>query len=169
MRKALLGALSLAACAVVLVAICSTASASLVQFQGTWRNTDPNTSGVTALDIRVLGSNMTVAAWGRCHPSDCSWGRVDTNAYGPNVSSDLYATADALSARFRTSFSETMVIVRPGGVDRVVAQVFTRFIDNSGRTPYMGVYTFYRVAGLSSPALPSRSIGAGLNLAAKPQ
>ncbi|HYM68388.1 MAG TPA: hypothetical protein VEZ44_02225 [bacterium] len=169
MRKAFLGVVSLAACAVVLVGICSTASASLGQFQGTWRNTDPNTGGVTALDIRVLGSNMTLAAWGRCHPSDCDWGRVDTNAYGPNVSSNLYATADALSARFRTSFSETMVIVRPGGVDRVVAQVFTRFTDNSGRTPYMSVYTFYRVAGLSSPALPSRSIGAGLNLAAKPQ
>lgn len=169
MRKALVGVVSLAACAVVLAAICSTASASLGQFQGTWRNTDPNTSGVTALDIRVLGSNMTLAAWGRCHPTDCDWGRVDTNAYGPNVSSNLYATADALSARFRTSFSETMVIVRSGGTDRVVAQVFTRFTDNSGRTPYMGVYTFYRVAGLSSPALPSRSVGTGLNLAAKSQ
>jgi hypothetical protein len=49
------------------------------------------------------------------------------------------------------------MVIRAAGEDRLVAQVFTRFTDNSGRTNYTGVYTFVRgsVTGQSGPAAPT--------------
>jgi hypothetical protein len=47
--------------------------ASIDQFAGSWNNVDPNTSGITKLEIVVSGTSAQVHAWGKCHPSDCDW------------------------------------------------------------------------------------------------
>src|SRR6187431_832738 len=64
---------------------------------GTWVNSDPNTNGVTKVVIEmvcestpkiVCNGNICsisysvtphyyVKVWGKCHPSDCYWGRVE--------------------------------------------------------------------------------------------
>jgi hypothetical protein len=158
MRKMILG---LTVFSILVLAMAFTASAHIDQFPGRWTNVDPNTRGVTTLDIQVRGTNVTVQAWGKCHPTDCDWGRVKAYAYAPSVESDLVNTAQALSAIFKTGFSETLMIIRPAGRDRLEAEVLTRFTDNSGRSNYRAVYTFVRGGGgLSTPKQLSPANGA---------
>jgi len=130
--------------ALTVLAVSATAAASLDQFAGQWRNSDPNTSGITRLDIRVTGTNVTVQVWGKCHPEDCDWGRVSATAYGPSVSADLQSSAQSLAAAFRTSFSQTLMILDAAPANRLRAQVLTRFTDNSGRKNYRELYSFVR-------------------------
>jgi len=134
------------------VVMTATAFASLSQFSGNWKNIDPNTGGITTLNIIVSGKNVQLEAWGKCHPTDCYWGKVVAYAYAPNVSSDLVTTANTLSAIFNTNFSQTIMIIYPQMVNRIEAKVLTHFTDNSNRTDYTNVYTFTRTV---SPILPA--------------
>lgn len=126
------------------------AVASISQFVGNWKNTDANTSGVTRLEINANGAQMTLHAWGKCHPQDCDWGEVQATPFAPNVSSDIVQTANALSATFNTSFSQTVVIVRPSG-NNLRAEFFTHFTDQSKRSDYNMVYTFARAQNQQPP------------------
>ena len=142
----------------------STVFASLSQFSGRWKNIDPNTGGITTLNIIVSGTNVTLEVWGKCHPTDCYWGKVVANAYGPDVSSDLVTTAKALSAVFKTNFNETIVIIHPLR-NRLKAEVFTHFTDGSKRTDYTNVYIFERskISMLSAPIQVSPKKGTVFN------
>lgn len=127
----------------LLLAVPTTAFAQLSAFQGNWRNIDPATQGVTRLQIDT-SPNVTVHAWGQCSPSDCDWGTVGGFAYGPNASSNLNTSARAITALFTTSFSQNIVVIRPAAGGRLQADVYDRFTDASGRTAYVGSYTFDR-------------------------
>ncbi len=118
--------------------------AALNQLTGNWKNTDPNTKGLTALLITGSGEALRVRAWGKCHPQDCDWGEVDAFAYAPDVSSPVESQARAVSALFTTSFSQTQLIVVPAGNNMVRAEVYTRFTDGSNRSHYTATYTFRR-------------------------
>jgi len=123
----------------------SGASAQLDRFSGYWKNIDPYTGGVTTLEIGVSGTDVSVHAWGSCVPTDCDWGEAyPSYAYGPSVSSDLISEALAISAVWTTSFSETLMIVRPAEKERLQADIYTRFTDGSGRTAYTQSYIFER-------------------------
>lgn len=142
MRKLILGLFF--TCLVLTVQ--STASAQLSQFQGNWRNVDPATGGITRLQI-AASPNVRVRAWGQCQPSDCDMGTVDGFAYGPNVGSNLNTSARAVSAIFRSSFNESIFIIRPVRGGRLQADVYDRFTDGSGRTAYTSTYFFARQSG----------------------
>ena len=122
------------------------ASAQLIRFQGNWRNTDPATRGITRIQIDT-SPTVRVRAWGQCTPTDCDMGTVEGFAYGPNVSSNLNASAQAITAIFRTGFSEMIFIIRPISGGRLQADVYDRFTDTSGRTAYVNSYTFARQGG----------------------
>jgi hypothetical protein len=147
MRKFALGLVA----SVFALMMVTKASADLDQFAGRWKNTDPNTRGVTTLDIGVSQTNVTVQAWGKCHPKDCDWGRVQGFAYGPSVSANLAQTAQVISAVFQTAFSQTLMVIRSLGKTRLQAEVLTRFTDQSGRTNYRGLYTFRQAAEVRAP------------------
>jgi len=138
----------------------SALQAGIDRFLGSWRNVDPHTRGITKLEIRRAGDHLRIRAWGKCHPTDCDWGWSRGYAYGPDVSSDLFSSAQAVLVRFRTSFSDTVVILKPAGANRLRAEVFTRFTDTSGRTNYRKVYTFSRAARLPAPQQISPPDGA---------
>jgi hypothetical protein len=144
MRKTILG---LAALFLMLTAQ-SIAFAQINQFEGDWENVDPNTSGVTKLNIReftLFGIQIvTLRAWGQCHPTDCDWGTVGATPYGPNVSANINATARALTATFNPGFAVKIMVVRPLRGGRLQADVYTRFTDGSGRTNYNATYIFKR-------------------------
>jgi|APFre7841882724_1041349.scaffolds.fasta_scaffold10175_1 hypothetical protein len=123
--------------------IVTTAFASLTQFAGEWENVNPDTRGVTALKITVTGTDVKVHAWGQCHPTDCDWGNMQAYAYGPNVSSNLAATAMAVSVVHKESFAERLMILRSSGT-QLQAATYTRFTDRSGRTNYADVEMFKR-------------------------
>lgn len=124
----------------------STASAQLSQFQGNWTNTEPATRGITRLQISI-GAPVRVHAWGQCHPTDCDKGAVDGFAYGPTASSVLSTSAQAISAIFRSGFSEDIFVITPSRGGRLQADVYTRFTDSSGRTAYSATYFFARRRG----------------------
>lgn len=135
----------------------STAFAQLNQFPGRWKNVNPTTDGITALDIRLTSASLRVRAWGQCHPNDCDWGEVSAFAYSPGINESLNHAAKAISAVFSTSFSETLLIIEPAPANHLRAEVFTRFTDNSGRMNFKSAYTF--ATGLPAPKLISPNSG----------
>lgn len=133
-----------AALAILFLMCHSLSFAALNQYTGNWKNTDPNTSGITTLFITGNANALKVRAWGKCQPKDCDWGTVSAYAYAPNVSLPVELNAQALSAIYTTGFSQTLLIVTATGNDIIQAKVFTRFTDNSNRNNYTATYTLKR-------------------------
>jgi hypothetical protein len=117
-------------------------SASLGQFTGKWENTDAKTRGLIRLEINAAGDKVKVHAYGSCEPSPCDLGEAEGVAYAPSVESDVAATAKAITVSY--AGGEMMMVIRPVGGDRLQAETFTRFTDNSGRAAYTAVDTFAR-------------------------
>jgi len=128
--------------ALFLLTLCSTAFAQINQFDGNWVNVDSATSGVTKLKIDVSGTAVKLQVFGKCHPTDCDWGKVDAYAYAPNVSSNLVTSARSLTAVYDHGFSTKIVVITPLRGLRLQADVYTRFTDSSGRTNYDATYIF---------------------------
>ncbi|HHE07779.1 MAG TPA: hypothetical protein ENL01_02555 [Chlorobaculum parvum] len=131
--------------------------AAINQFTGHWKNINSNTRGITTLDITGNANALKMHAWGKCHPNDCDWGEVKAYAYAPSVSSPMEQNARAVSAVYNTGFSQTLVIVKALGNNKIRAEVFTRFTDNSNRSNYTAIYTFRRqlqVAPLTPMPIP---------------
>jgi hypothetical protein len=133
------------------LAIVTTASANLAQFVGKWKNTNPNTKGLTTLSITLSGTQVMVHAWGQCTPTDCDWGNMPGFAYAPNVSSNLQATAEAISVVHKESFAERLLIIRHPAGNHLRVETYTRFTDGSGRTNYVDAEMFAPAAALSAP------------------
>lgn len=125
-----------------------TANAQTSQFEGNWENVNANTSGVTKLNIRKISlfgvDIITLRAFGQCVPTDCDWGTVVATAYAPSVAANLENTARALTAVYNPGFAVKTVVIRPLGGERLQADIYTRFTDNSGRTNYNATYIFKR-------------------------
>lgn len=45
-------------------------------FVGEWCNTDPDTRGITRVNITYHNESLKVHMWGRCHPIECDWGEA---------------------------------------------------------------------------------------------
>jgi len=132
--------------AVLLLLLTATGGlASVNQFAGTWNNVDPNTGGITKLEIATMGASAKVHAWGSCHPTDCDWGTVQAQAFAPDVSTDVASSADTLIAIYDSGFSKTTLVIKPAG-NRLSVDAYDRFTDNSGRSNYMSSYTFQKQA-----------------------
>jgi len=129
---------------ILLLSLSSNSSASLHRFSSKWINSNPNTRGVTALDIDVSGSRVTVQAWGKCHPRDCDWGRVEGDAYAPDASSNLVESAQLISAVFRSGLGKRLLIIRRGDRNQLNVEVLAQFGDRSGRPNYFTTETFSR-------------------------
>jgi hypothetical protein len=135
----------------LLLLTASSCLASIDQFSGSWNNVDPNTSGITRLEIAASGSSAQVHAWGRCHPSDCDWGTVQAQAFASSVSSDLAGEADRLIAVFDAGFSETTLVIKLSG-NALIVESYDRFKDSSGRSNYQSIYKFQKAQVPSEPA-----------------
>jgi hypothetical protein len=118
--------------------------ADVNQFAGKWKNVDPNTRGLSALQIDIKGQRVGIQAWGRCHPSDCAWGYAEGTAYGPAVEANLAESAQAISTIYLTSFSQMILIIRPVDGGKIRVELVTKFTDQSGRANTRRVDTFSR-------------------------
>ncbi len=132
--------------------------ASINQFTGTWVNTDPDTRGITKLEIKKQGSSVRLHAWGQCHPEDCDWGEVPAFLYAHSVSANMMQTGKVISANFKTGFNQTLVIVKPTGKNRITAETFTRFTDGSNRSNYTSSQTFRRMLQLTPIPIPPQPL-----------
>lgn len=128
--------------------------------KGNWVNTDPNTGGVTRVNI---GDNK-VQMWGQCHPTDCDWGSQNIRRYENRAQADR----PMLTARFDGSINR-LTVMRMLSNNKLQVEVFTDFAD--GRSDYYSVQTFNRsmilvpppVIHLTAPILVSPNEGAVFN------
>lgn len=139
------------AAALLLLLTASCALAGIDQFAGSWTNMDPNTAGITRLDITVMGTSAQAQAWGKCHPTDCDWGTVQAQAFASGVSSDIISGANTLIAVFDSGFSETTLVIKPAG-NKLNVDSYNRFMDSSGRSNYLASYTLQKTAAPGSAA-----------------
>lgn len=130
-----------------LLAGTSQASADTSRFEGHW--IDPQTRGITSLEIRSEGGGLLMHAFGRCHPHDCDWGEVAVRTYAPGVDPKYKDTVDVLSAEYVTEASRTLLFVYPADGDRLRVEVFYVFTDSSGRLPCHQVQMLARLAAAS--------------------
>lgn len=115
---------------------------------GTWVNSDPNTNGVTKVIIEMVCEDTPVyncsgnicsvtytvtphyyvKVWGKCHPTDCYWGRVEGRRTSANWQYFFYnqsfATRDVWAQIWSGSDAWLRVIID------------THFTDSSGRADY---------------------------------
>jgi hypothetical protein len=104
---------------------------------GTWVNTDRNTRGITRIVITESGNQYEVNAFGRCHPTDCDWGKSVMTTYGDNVSDPTHKVG---TAQFNPGFAQTLLSIRQQG-NQISVDGFTNFTDGSGRQNYHDRYT----------------------------
>ncbi|MBC8427219.1 MAG: LemA family protein [Deltaproteobacteria bacterium] len=120
--------------------------AGLECFAGTWKNSDPETGGLTTITINVKGRNIGVHVWGKCQPRDCDWGTVKARSYElGNPFSKIQA--DTITAVFSWSWSETLMVIKQLDANHLVIQSYTHFTDDSGRRDYVDREEFRRSAG----------------------
>jgi hypothetical protein len=122
-------------------------SANINQFAGKWVNEDPNTGGLSSLQIEVRGRRLRIQAWGKCHPTDCAWGYAQGTVHAASVGANPIESAEAATTLYITSFSQTIMVIRPVEGDRIRVELFTKFTDESGRADYVTTDTFRRIEG----------------------
>ncbi len=125
---------------------CAHTYAGIQKFAGTWINTDSDTRGVVKLKITGTGRQVFMQAWGKCHPKNCDWGQVTASPYANSINQDMIRQGNTLTGIFNSSFSQTIVIVRLIATDRLRADLFTRFTDNSSRNNYHVIYQMKKAA-----------------------
>ena len=106
------------------------------QFVGAWRNQNPQTDGVTCVDISNRLGQLSMHLWGRCHPTDCDNGThplLVANSPGSVVTFNFVQNTISQSGR---------LIVLPDGELQI--QIHTHFNDLTGRPDYDAVYRFVR-------------------------
>lgn len=139
------------AAAATLAGFVGAAEAATRDFSGQWINTNANTSGITRLAIKVAGKNVTVRAFGKCSPKDCDWGAARGHAYGPNVSSNIAATAKTVSVIYTKGYKQTVLVIDLAAGKKLKVRAMTRFTDGSGRAAYQKFHHFKKVAFQALP------------------
>ena len=115
--------------------------------EGEWVNIDPNTRGLTRINLRFVcqdqirngepyppGPPWYVHIWGKCHPTDCDWGEVGATQL---TSGYIYAFYDHGFAK-RYVYAK-MSAVRPG---LLYVYMWTNFTD-PGRADY-SMHCYFR-------------------------
>lgn len=121
------------AAAIATAALTGAAWANIGEFIGSWNNVDSGTRDITRVVVSPAGAGeVTVQAFGRCHPQDCDWGVVPGHGFADNVGSN---DIRVVKARFNAGFKHTDLTLRltPNGLRY---QILTTFTDNSGRSDY---------------------------------
>lgn len=92
-------------------------------FEGTWRNADADTRGLTRLEIHKIDSrNGRLRGFGKCHPRDCDWGETPVRVVG----SELQASYDF-------GFKKTTLSLSNSG-DQLIATVLDDYPESDRRS-----------------------------------
>lgn len=115
---------------------------------GNWVNVNAATRGITravieftCVDVVTSGRprppSWHVTLFGKCHPTDCPWGRVAGTESGT-------INTLTITARYNQGFARRVVtITHTAATDRLNIRVATNF-TNPGRTDYTATYTMRR-------------------------
>lgn len=127
-------AAAFALCAAVLGGVAARpAHAAPAQFLGTWVNIDKGTRGIVRLQITAGVHGMGVRAFGACTPSPCDWGIVGLTTYGSSVTDADHKYGTAL---YNPGFATRIMTLQLIDSTTMVAHVYTKFQDGSGRQNY---------------------------------
>ncbi len=99
---------------------------------GGWVSENPNTSGITSLNVAASDEGLTSHAWGACVPNDCDWSAVPMHTLGTSIGD---ATPERSAANWDHGFSTVFMTTHLSGGDLVVEK-YTVFHDDSGRSNY---------------------------------
>ena len=135
----------------VLILLASiSALADLYDFEGTWRNNNPKTEGISSLKIELNVYTPAIEASAQCClPEQHKWGTVDAMVYGPKGAENLWESADTLSALFRTKHGQHVVIIRMPEINTLQVEVLTHYMDKSKKNRFQRgaqVSTYNRTA-----------------------
>jgi hypothetical protein len=110
-------------------------SGQLDQYVGVWRNENPQTSGITKIEITNRLGAFAIHVWGKCHPTDCD------NGIHPLENA---STGDALNytADFKFKVDSGSVAIRENG--NLELTTHSHFTDQSRRPDYDATYRFLR-------------------------
>ena len=105
-------------------------------FVGKWFNENPQTDGITRVEIRRRLNDLIIHMWGQCHPTECDWGELitDISNVDDGVISITWEPGFAIKRQELTLTSDK----------RLQVITHTHFIDNSGRPDYDATYYFVR-------------------------
>jgi hypothetical protein len=110
------------------------------RLSGEWMNSNPRTRGITSIVVVDGGSGWSVEAWGKCHPTDCVWGKTKLTPIGDSVEDDSF---DRGFAVWEPGFASKYVeFAMDGGLLRV--EIITIFKDRSRRSSFRSVEYFRR-------------------------
>lgn len=70
-----------------------------VKFAGSWKNIDPNTSGITKINVTNTAAYPLIHAYGQCSPTDCDWGNAIATALTASYPYEYYSTYNDAAAK----------------------------------------------------------------------
>ena len=102
------------------------------ELEGEWVSMSPRTRGITKIVITSESDGHVVEAWGRCHPTDCAWGRTALTRVGKSVEDNSFTSGYAI---WEPGFASKYVLL---SIDRRMLRVETVnvFRDRSRRSSY---------------------------------
>ena len=97
-----------------------------LKFIGNWSNENPNTRGITKVQIFKSNGKVYVHIWGKCHPADCDWG-----------SKEGFFTDRLLRVNWNQGFVNREIIIKGvgyagGKYNRIQIKTISRYNDNRG-------------------------------------
>lgn len=110
------------------------------RLSGEWANSNPRTRGITSIVVANGGSGWRVEAWGKCHPTDCVWGKIKLTPIGDAVEDDSFERGFAV---WEPGFASKYVEFAMEG-DLLRVEVITIFKDRSRRSSFRSVEYFRR-------------------------
>ncbi|MDI1242962.1 MAG: hypothetical protein PSX80_13690, partial [bacterium] len=121
--------------ALLLIAILVVSLASYGQateLEGEWVSMSEQTRGITRIVITLETDGHAVEAWGKCHPTDCAWGRTPLTRVGKSVEDRSFTSGYAI---WEPGFASKYVLL---SLDRRMLRVETVnvFRDRSSRSSY---------------------------------
>jgi hypothetical protein len=128
---------------IVTFLVLSTASyAQGTELEGEWVSMSPRTRGITRILVTSEADGHFVEAWGKCHPTDCAWGRTVLTRVGKSVEDQSFTSGYAI---WEPVFASKYVLL---SLDRRMLRVETVnvFRDRSRRSSYR-VVEYLRRAG----------------------
>ena len=106
---------------------------------GEWTNIDPNTGSITKVIIKIENNELAISAFGKCHPTDCEWGKVKAHKIAASVDNeDNILPFDYLLAIWEMDFAKIIlkITIETGPTPKLHIDTTTIFKDNSVRSDY---------------------------------
>jgi hypothetical protein len=121
------------AATLILMTSAKGSTAQTSSFLGTWTNENSETRGLSRVEILEEADTRMVKIFAACGRSVCAWPLATAIEYAPHVAARSKDSVRVLVVTSNSSAQvSTVVLHRPTG-GRLIADVFTRYLDESGR------------------------------------